>query len=282
MPDLPFSSRADHVESLLRVKESFDVIARKILVGGRDAVLFFIDGFVKDEVMEKILEYIMSLKAEEVKDISGAEVFAGRFITYVEVDTEQDPQAVLVPVLSGQLALLVDGVDGFILIDARTYPARGVEEPDSKIPSGEHSEIIHDHQGKIEVHKFFAVRETASGDLADLSEPVEQRILMDVQVLRDEGRLSRMDQILTQCCDQFGLPLLVIEIEFHQSGMDQEADFGIFFFKCLQHPVDIIVAVITDRVRNIEPVGDADGIHSLTVKTGGIFEILEKVADPGF
>ena len=85
MPDLPFSSRADHVESLLRVKESFDVIARKILVGGRDAVLFFIDGFVKDEVMEKILEYIMSLKAEEVKDISGAEVFAGRFITYVAV-----------------------------------------------------------------------------------------------------------------------------------------------------------------------------------------------------
>jgi len=143
MPDLPFSSRADHVESLLRVKESFDVIARKILVGGRDAVLFFIDGFVKDEVMEKILEYIMSLKAEEVKDISGAEVFAGRFITYVEVDTEQDPQAVLVPVLSGQLALLVDGVDGFILIDARTYPARGVEEPDSdRVLRGSHDGFV--------------------------------------------------------------------------------------------------------------------------------------------
>ena len=143
MPDLPFSSRADHVESLLRVKESFDVIARKILVGGRDAVLFFIDGFVKDEVMEKILQYIMSLKAEEVKDISGAEVFAGRFITYVEVDTEQDPQAVLVPVLSGQLALLVDGVDGFILIDARTYPARGVEEPDSdRVLRGSHDGFV--------------------------------------------------------------------------------------------------------------------------------------------
>ena len=91
-----------------------------------------------------------------------------------------------------------------------------------------------------------------------------------------------MDQILPQCRDQFGLPLLVIEIELHQSGMDQEADLGIFFFKRLQHTVDIIVAVITDRVRNIEPVGDANGIHSLTVKTGGIFEILEKVADPGF
>lgn len=41
------------LEQLLRVADSFDLIARKIEIGGRKATLFFVDGFIKDEVMEK-------------------------------------------------------------------------------------------------------------------------------------------------------------------------------------------------------------------------------------
>ena len=40
-----------YVNELLPVKESFDIIERDILIGGRESCFFLIDGFMKDEVM---------------------------------------------------------------------------------------------------------------------------------------------------------------------------------------------------------------------------------------
>lgn len=138
-----FSDRIREMEALLRVQESFDVVARRLVAAGREAVLFFVDGFAKDEVMEKILEYIMSLSPGDAGAMASGEAFAGRFIPYVEVGQETDPQAVAGQVLAGQLALLLDGLDQYILIDARTYPARGVEEPDSdRVLRGSHDGFV--------------------------------------------------------------------------------------------------------------------------------------------
>ena len=38
---------------------SFDVVYRVIDVGGRQACIYFIDGFCKDELMMKILQYFI-------------------------------------------------------------------------------------------------------------------------------------------------------------------------------------------------------------------------------
>lgn len=118
------------LEAALRIDESFDLIARKIRVGGRRAEIFFVDGFVKDEIMEKIMEYTMSLKAEDMDGMKTAQEFADGFITYVEVDTVSEVGAVVTQVLSGTIAMLVEGYEQAIMIDARTYPVRSVEEPD--------------------------------------------------------------------------------------------------------------------------------------------------------
>lgn len=49
-----FDRDAEQMENLLRIQESFDVIGRAVTVGGRRARLYFVDGFVKDSVMEKV------------------------------------------------------------------------------------------------------------------------------------------------------------------------------------------------------------------------------------
>ena len=43
----------------LRLSENFDLIGREIRVAGRRAVLYFIDGFTKDDIMEKLMELLM-------------------------------------------------------------------------------------------------------------------------------------------------------------------------------------------------------------------------------
>lgn len=114
----------------LRLSENFDLIGREILVAGRRAVLYFIDGFTKDDIMEKLMEYLMALKSEDLEGIDTSQEFANAFIPYVEVDCEECCDKITTGILSGTICLLVQGFNQAMMIDARTYPARGVSEPD--------------------------------------------------------------------------------------------------------------------------------------------------------
>ncbi len=107
---------------------SFDVVYRVIEVGGRQACIYFIDGFCKDELMMKILQYFIGLKAEDMP--KSAYEMSKKATPYVEVDLKDKWDDILYNILSGVFALFIEGYDRCILIDSRTYPARGVEEPD--------------------------------------------------------------------------------------------------------------------------------------------------------
>ncbi len=107
---------------------SFDVVYRVIEVGGKQSCIYFIDGFCKDELMMKILQYFIDMKPENMPQ--SAYEMAKKATPYVEVDLKDKWDDILYNILSGVFALFIDGYDRCILIDSRTYPARGVEEPD--------------------------------------------------------------------------------------------------------------------------------------------------------
>lgn len=54
------------------------------------------------------------------------------YIPYIEISTVDDLNKVVDNVLSGPTALLIEGIDEVLLIDARTYPVRGPQEPDTE------------------------------------------------------------------------------------------------------------------------------------------------------
>ena len=110
----------------LRVKESFDIIERHLTVVGADACFFYIDGFVKDGEMLRIMQDIIGRK-----ELSGADELI-KTIPYVEVEKTESIGKVCREVLSGQTALLIEGFGpSAILLDLRTYPARSTSEPES-------------------------------------------------------------------------------------------------------------------------------------------------------
>lgn len=118
----------NYMNETLPVKESFDIIQRDMLIGGRMATFYFIDGFTKDEVMLKIMDSMFKVTEETMP--ADATQFARMCIPYVEVDVLGDFDQVLKNVLSGVTCLFIDGYEACIAIDCRTYPARSVEEPD--------------------------------------------------------------------------------------------------------------------------------------------------------
>lgn len=117
-----------YLEETLYVKESFDLIYRVIDIGGRKACIYFIDGFCKDELMQKILQYFMSLKPEEIPE--DAHGMSKQYVPYGEVDIASDWDKILYNIMSGVFALFIEGFDSCILIDSRTYPSRSVSEPE--------------------------------------------------------------------------------------------------------------------------------------------------------
>lgn len=113
----------------LGVKESFDVIRRDIMFAGRRASLFYIDGFIKDDIMLYILRRLSELEREDLAP-SPFKKTLQQYINYIEVDTLDDLHQVVDKILTGGLALVVDGFEQVIMIDARRYPVRNPEEPD--------------------------------------------------------------------------------------------------------------------------------------------------------
>ena len=133
MPDMKkvTASREEntaHLNKILPVKDSFDIIQRDIYIGGRAASFYFIDGFTKDETMLKILDSIIKVTEEDMP--VDATAFSRMCIPYVEVDVVGDFDLVLKNILSGITCFFIEGYEGCIAIDCRTYPARSVEEPD--------------------------------------------------------------------------------------------------------------------------------------------------------
>lgn len=118
----------DNLLLLLKPEDSFDVIYRMIKIGEKDAYYFFIDGFCKDEMMQKILQKFMDIKKEDMP--IDANQFMEKQLPYVEVESNTDIYQAVYSVLCGMTVLLIDGYSEGIFIDARTYPARGVTEPD--------------------------------------------------------------------------------------------------------------------------------------------------------
>ncbi len=131
------------VNRKLRIGESFDILVKRIRSGGRRVTFYCIDGFVKDEMFEKMLEYLSKLTEKEMKECPTAESFLDSHITYVESSVEKSLETFSTFILSGAIGMIIEGYTEAIIIDARTYPARGVQEPESdKVLRGSHEGFV--------------------------------------------------------------------------------------------------------------------------------------------
>ncbi len=117
-----------YLNQVMAVDKNFDVVHRMIHVAEKEACMYFIDGFCKDEVMEKLLEYFFSLTPDKLPQDS--QNLNQMDIPYVEVEIEEDWNTILISLMSGMFLLLIEGYQKAVLIDSRTYPARDVSEPD--------------------------------------------------------------------------------------------------------------------------------------------------------
>ena len=122
-----YSDNVACLKRALKVEDNFDMLHKRLTVGSGELSLFYIDGFTKDTVMQKLMMHFLS-----VGKIKGSALdFMQASVPYIETEVASDIDKLVTAVMSGCTACLGTSFgESAIIIDTRTYPARDTEEPE--------------------------------------------------------------------------------------------------------------------------------------------------------
>jgi stage V sporulation protein AF len=117
------------LDAEMGIKKSFDLLTRELSIGGTKVTLLFIDGLTNDQVVTLVLQNLTRLERAEILPDALKKLF-NTHLGYTELEEVQYLEDIVDKILAGPMAILVDGSDQALILDARTYPVRNPEEPD--------------------------------------------------------------------------------------------------------------------------------------------------------
>lgn len=117
-----------HLNTKLDVDGNFDIVYRTFYIGEREACLYFIEGFTQSDLWQKILDSFSSIKADDIPQ--DAHEFSKRYLPYGQVGLVKDDETMVKQLLTGISCLFINGYNKCLTVDCRSYPSRGVSEPE--------------------------------------------------------------------------------------------------------------------------------------------------------
>lgn len=131
------------IRNELKLGKSFDIIERILDIHDTKFYCYFLDGFVKDTNMEYVRRDMYNLDINEFNKINSAKNLIEKSLSSIEASSESDIGKLVTAVLSGQTIMIGKDFAEAIVLDYRTYPARGVEEPDKeRVLRGSHEGFV--------------------------------------------------------------------------------------------------------------------------------------------
>ena len=137
-----FCENEKMLDGYFQVDKNFDVVNTRFLVAQRQAKIYYIDGFVNNEISERVLNFMMS-RTDKIPEEMTPEEFVQSVVSYIEMDISTDINTISKVIYSGAILLIVDGFQTAFLIKTRNYPRRSVQEPDNdKVLRGAHDGFV--------------------------------------------------------------------------------------------------------------------------------------------
>lgn len=119
-----------YLSKALPIGSSFDLINRELLLGKTNAYFLGVNGFCKTDILQRIFSDLQNPLYTADETVEDLERYVRAKIGYAQVTFSDSWDTIIRNVLSGPSALFIDGFAQAILIDVRTYPTRGISEPD--------------------------------------------------------------------------------------------------------------------------------------------------------
>ena len=139
----PLSKNIDkNIKELRRVFERCDdVVMREILIGVAEpikAFLVFVDGMSDEKAInEHVIEAVQKNAAvihrgQRLTGVGALKIAMDRIISVNDVQVAGDLSELVEQVMAGNVALLIDGTAGAVIINVKDRQSRAVEEPNSE------------------------------------------------------------------------------------------------------------------------------------------------------
>lgn len=114
----------------LPLGESFDVLERSFTVAGRQGKMYFVDGLTDGDKVQLLLNFLLAEKNLQAPEAgTSAEEFIAVDYPFLDTLVTDNIETALKFLFSGLVPFILDGLDKIIIADARSYPARSIEEP---------------------------------------------------------------------------------------------------------------------------------------------------------
>lgn len=114
------------------IGKSFDLITRELFLGETPAFWMGINGFCKLEILQQIISDLQNPLYVQSERIENLVCYMNAKIGYAQASLSSNWEEITRNVLSGPSVLFIDGFAQAILLDVRSYPARGIAEPDTE------------------------------------------------------------------------------------------------------------------------------------------------------
>lgn len=116
------------LEEKMGLNQSFDVLLREMEFGETKTGLLYINGFAKDIILTEIYDRLSYLDQAQIRT-EPVQRFMEKYVIHIQVDRVTSLSEVVDKVLAGMTVLFIEGETEALVIDAREFPGRGIEEP---------------------------------------------------------------------------------------------------------------------------------------------------------
>ncbi len=104
----------EYLAKILRIDQNFDLTSRVIELNGHRTAIYTIDGFVKSDTLEKLMEFMLK-QTDSMKQPEDfppdAPSFLQLLLPYCEITLEDRFEPAITALLKGMSLLLIDGYD---------------------------------------------------------------------------------------------------------------------------------------------------------------------------
>ena len=120
------------MKELLPIGKSYDFVARDLEFAGRKAYFICINGLCDMDVFQSLFANLQNPEFLSDLENPSTDTLIASKMGYSQIEVTASLDNVLYQILSGPSVLFVDRFPKAIIIDARSYPKRGMDEPDDQ------------------------------------------------------------------------------------------------------------------------------------------------------
>ncbi|AHF09833.1 MULTISPECIES: spore germination protein [Dehalobacter] len=124
-----YQENVSYLNQKLGVPESFDIVLREMNIGGKKIAIYSVNGMISRPASNMILEVLSKIERVELA-VNAVDKLVKSKIVDLQVSEVEAMDEVIYFLLSGTMAILIEGRTQAIIVDLRTYPGRMPQEPD--------------------------------------------------------------------------------------------------------------------------------------------------------